>query len=384
MSEVTRRDAIKLLATTSGAVACSKSKAEPVTKGAPEAAATERSSASVDPVISVAALRGSPWPTQDPFLFCAHHDDHYPAGNESMGPAASLEGRDLGRDFAAKDGWSMYHGRTVPGFPKHPHRGFETVTVVTRGLLDHADSLGAAARYGEGDVQWLTAGAGIQHAEMFPLLASDRDNPLELFQIWLNLPRKDKMADPHFKMLWASTIPRKEIRDEAGRTTLLTVRAGRLGELAAPSAPPSSWAANPANEVGIWTVKMAPGARWTLPSASRGVHRALYFYRGTNLQLGGRALDVGRMATLLPEADVALENGATEGEILILQGRPIGEPIARRGPFVMNTQEEILQAYGDYRRTRFGGWPWDNHAPIHGREPARFARQADGAIERPS
>src|SRR5690606_10207890 len=103
----------------------------------------------------------------------------------------------------------------VPGFPAHPHRGFETVTVVRRGLLDHADSLGAAARYGGGDVQWLTAGAGIQHAEMFPLLERHAPNPVELFQIWLNLPAADKLAPPHFAMLWAPTIPRITVLDRA-------------------------------------------------------------------------------------------------------------------------------------------------------------------------
>jgi redox-sensitive bicupin YhaK (pirin superfamily) len=86
----------------------------------------------------------------------------------------TLEGRRLGADFEGLDGWSMYHGRTIPGFPQHPHRGFETVTVVRRGLLDHSDSLGATARYGEGDVEWLTAGRGILHAEMFPLVHRDR------------------------------------------------------------------------------------------------------------------------------------------------------------------------------------------------------------------
>ena len=97
------------------------------------------------------------------------------AGNERQGPAASLAGRNLGQDFEGKDGWRMYHGEIVPGFPQHPHRGFETVTVVRRGLLDHSDSMGATARYGRGDVQWLTAGRGIQHAEMFPLVERDRE-----------------------------------------------------------------------------------------------------------------------------------------------------------------------------------------------------------------
>ncbi len=160
---------------------------------------------------------GFPWETRDPFLFCAYHDDAYPAGNEAMGPAASLAGRDLGQDFAGQDGWNMYHGHTVPGFPAHPHRGFETVTIVRRGLIDHSDSLGAVARFGGGDVQWLTAGAGIVHAEMFPLLQRDRPNPLELFQIWLNLPAADKMAPPHFAMLWNERLPRVTSADGARR-----------------------------------------------------------------------------------------------------------------------------------------------------------------------
>src|SRR3954470_9651024 len=122
-----------------------------------------------DLIRSVTPL-GFQWVAAAPFLFCVHHDDHYPAGNAALGPAASLAGRDLGQDFAGLDGWRMYHGQRVPGFPQHPHRGFETVTVVRTGLLDHSDSLGATARYGGGDVQWLTAGGGILHSEMFPLL----------------------------------------------------------------------------------------------------------------------------------------------------------------------------------------------------------------------
>ena len=108
------------------------------------------------PVLSIAPL-GFPWATIDPFLFCVHHDDRYPKANDRW--AGGVAGRpQLGQDFAGKDGWRMYHGSTVPGFPPHPHRGFETVTIVRRGLIDHSDSLGAAARFGRGDVQWLTAG----------------------------------------------------------------------------------------------------------------------------------------------------------------------------------------------------------------------------------
>src|ERR1700709_642273 len=107
-----------------------------------------------------------------------------------MGPAVPLAGRDIGQDFSRKDGWSMYHGDTVPGFPAHPHRGFETVTVVPKGLIDQPHSRGAKARFGQGDAQGVPAGEGIVHSEMFPLLEGEQANPLELFQIWLNLPAK--------------------------------------------------------------------------------------------------------------------------------------------------------------------------------------------------
>ena len=134
---------------------------------------------------------GMPWRTLDPFLFCVHHRDEYPAGTPDLAPQASLRGRNIGSDFSGLDGWSMYHGTHVPGFPQHPHRGFETISFVRRGYMDHADSLGASARFGAGDVQWMTAGAGIVHSEMFPLLESEAPNPVELFQIWINLPAED-------------------------------------------------------------------------------------------------------------------------------------------------------------------------------------------------
>src|ERR1041384_2006092 len=185
---------------------------------------------------------GFQWETADPFLFCVYHNDASPAGNDALGPAASLAGRDIGQDFAGKDGWRMYHGREIPGFPQHPHRGFETVTFVRKGYIDHSDSLGATARFGRGDVQWLTAGAGIVHSEMFPLLDREQPNPLELFQIWLNLPRADKLLAPHFSMLWSDTIPQHVERDGAGRASFVTVIAGRLGEAVAPPPPPHSWA----------------------------------------------------------------------------------------------------------------------------------------------
>jgi redox-sensitive bicupin YhaK (pirin superfamily) len=325
-----------------------------------------------------------PWQTRDPFLFCVHHDDRYPLGNAQMGPAVSLAGRQIGMDFEGIDGWRMYHGEIVPGFPAHPHRGFETVTVVRNGLLDHSDSMGAAARYGGGDVQWLTAGRGIQHSEMFPLLSSEKENPVELFQIWLNLPAADKMAQPHFSMFWSANVPRHAVKDAAGKLTHVTTVAGQYSSIAAPPPPPSSWAARADSDVAIWTIKLEPGARFTLPATRAGANRSLYFFQGGGLSLAGRAIPLQHRVDLRSEVEVLLENGDKESELLLLQGRPIAETIARHGPFVMNTTEEIQRAYADYRQTRFGGWPWTSEEPVHPRDEGRFARYADGKIDRPA
>jgi len=331
-----------------------------------------------DPILRLAPLGPPPWETPNPFLFCVHHVDHYPKGNATLGPAASLAGRAIGQDFAGKDGWNMYHGERVPGFPQHPHRGFETVTLVRRGLVDHADSLGAAARYGEGDVQWLTAGRGIQHAEMFPLVHGDRDNPLELFQLWLNLPAADKMAPPHFAMFWADRVPRAT----PAPGVAVTVVAGALGDAHPPAPPPHSYASRPESNVAIWIVRLAAGAGWTLPPAAPGSNRFLYAFAGRGVAIAGRAMPGPSLVVVEPEAAVPLHAGGEAAEILLLQGRPIGEPVAQYGPFVMNTRAELQQAFADYNRTQFGGWPWPSADPVHGRD-GRFARQPDGTLDTP-
>jgi redox-sensitive bicupin YhaK (pirin superfamily) len=319
---------------------------------------------------------GFPWRTFDPFLFCVHHDDRYPAGNDQLGPAASLAGRNLGMDFEGKDGWRMYHGDRVPGFPGHPHRGFETVTLVRRGLIDHADSLGAAARFGNGDVQWLTAGKGIVHSEMFPLLDRDGPNPLELFQIWLNLPHADKLVDPHFAMLWAKDLPR-QVADGVE----VTVVAGSLGDATPPKPPPHSWAARPDADVAIWSIRLGTGATWSLPRAQASTNRTLYVFAGS-AQVADRSIARSTGARLRPDTEVSLVGGSDGAEILLLQGKPIAEPVVQHGPFVMSTRGEIQQAFVDFQRTRFGGWPWPTEAPVHDRDAGRFARHADGRVEK--
>ncbi|WP_226858291.1 pirin family protein [Diaphorobacter aerolatus] len=296
-------------------------------------------------------------------------------------------------DFARRDGWNMYHGDTVPGFPAHPHRGFETVTIVRKGLVDHADSLGATARYGEGDVQWLTTGAGVQHGEMFPMVHEDKGNTLDLFQLWLNLPAKNKMADPDFTMFWANDIPHVVSTDANGRRSEVEVVAGDYapvdgtadkGVTKALRPPKASWASEPNADVAIWIVTMEPGASLTLPAAVAGLNRAIYLTTGKTLTVGDNRFDQRVMLTLQSDQPVPLKNEGSETiEVLLLQGRPIGEPVVARGPFVLTTEQDLMKAMHDFQRTEFGGWPWPTRAHTHGKEK-RFARHPDGRVETPT
>lgn len=328
------------------------------------------------PILDIVNL-GMPWPGLDPFIMTVHHLDRYPAGNDVMGPAVSLLGRQIGSDFSYRDGWSMYHGDSVPGFPRHPHRGFETVTVVRQGFVDHSDSLGATGRYGEGDVQWLTTGSGVMHAEMFPLVRDHAPNTLELFQIWLNLPPDSKMVPAHFAMLWGEDIP--TLQPAPGvRVELI---AGALQQRRAPRPPPDSWASRADSHLAIWLVRLDAGASWDLPAAPHGLNRMVHCFFGDDVAVAGERVSAKTAVQVLSESSVRLENHGAPAEFLVLQGRPIDAPVFQLGPFVMNSPEELRQAVNDYHRTLFGDWPWNGPSPTHARADGRFAIHADGRVE---
>lgn len=324
---------------------------------------------------------GLHWPTFGPFLFCAHHYDFYPKGNEGQGiDPVHFKGRSMGQDFVEKDGFRLYHGAEIPGFPVHPHRGFETITVVRKGLVDHADSLGAAGRYGQGDVQWMTAGSGIQHSEMFPLVHPDKENTLELFQIWLNLPRASKMVPAHFTMFWANEIPL--ISEQEGRCEISLI-AGQYKHHTSLSAPPDSWASNPENEVLIALIKLKSGASFTLPASKSKTSRSAYFFVGEKLKLNGVEMSPQTGTQLEGQTELTLFSEGEDTEVLILQAKEINEPVVQHGPFVMNSREEIMKTIADYQKTQFGGWPWPRRDMVHGSSPERFARYPDGRIVKP-
>jgi redox-sensitive bicupin YhaK (pirin superfamily) len=298
------------------------------------------------------------WPTLDPFLFCAHHLDDYPNGTVELEPDASLNSRNIGQDFDGIDGWNMYHGKNVPGFPQHPHRGFETITYVRTGVCDHSDSMGATARFGSGDTQWMTAGKGIVHCEMFPMLNRDEKNPLEIFQIWLNLPAVDKMVDPYFTMLWSHDTPTVVEAGPDGQLVDVTVIAGSLASpdgadgVTAQAPPPNSWAARAEADLAIWHLRFDPGASWTMPAATGAdTNRILYAFTGSSITINGETIEAGTGAVV--DASAPLELIAGDGDV--------------SGIEIM-----VLQ----------GGWPWPSNDPTHGSEEGRFAHHADGKLER--
>ena len=319
-----------------------------------------------DPIKRLAPL-GFPFETPDPFLFCVYHADDYPAGDDKM--QAPRKGN--GADFDWSQPYRMYHGDRIPGFPQHPHRGFETLTATTEGLVDHTDSQGNAGRYGQGDLQWMTAGAGIVHGEMFPLINKDQPNTLRLFQIWLNLPAASKFAEPAFVMHWNERVPRVSAPGSEVR-----VFAGQLGDAKGLPPPPSSWAASEDNDVAVWMIELDAGGSFTIPAARGGsaTNRCIYTVDGGELAVGARAVKQKAAVTLDAAVPAPITNNSgRKVSILMLQGKPIGEPVAQHGPFVMNTQAEIRQCFEDYRRTQFGGWPWPEDAMVFPRDKGRIA-----------
>mmetsp|Transcript_12367 Transcript_12367/g.19870 ORF Transcript_12367/g.19870 Transcript_12367/m.19870 type:complete len:349 (-) Transcript_12367:189-1235(-) len=314
-----------------------------------------------------------PFSTPEPFLFCVYHKDEYPAGDEKM--QAPRTGN--GHDFNPKAKYRMYHGEKIPGFPQHPHRGFETITATIEGIIDHTDSMKCGGRYGQGDLQWMTAGKGVVHGEMFPLVNADKPNPTRFFQIWLNLPKKNKMVNPDYIMHWAEDVKKFASQDEK---TKVTVWAGEIDGVKALEPPKNSWAADPANDVAVWHIEVAPGGKFLLPKAKggNGINRTFYFIEGKNLEISQQTIDPNSRVDVNAGMEVELsvpKSASRSAELLMLQGKPIGEPIAQHGPFVMNSQAEIMQAFMDYQRTQFGGWPWPNNDHVFPREKGRFSKK---------
>jgi redox-sensitive bicupin YhaK (pirin superfamily) len=285
---------------------------------------------------------GFPWPCADPFLFCVHHQDGYPAGNERLGPRASLAGRNLGQDFAGVDGWRMYHGTVVPGFPQHPHRGFETVTIVYDGEVDHRDSSGGGGRIAPGDVQWMTAAGGLVHEEFHSPDFARRGGRFEMVQLWVNLPAKAKMTPPRYQGIRAAQIPRVDLPDGAGN---LRVIAGAFGDAHGP--------ARTVTPMNIWDLALAGGTSCDLRVPAG--HTAIVVVLSGTVTVGAdTSIDGPGLALLERAGDSMVLRAGTAAKLLFLGGEPIREPVVAYGPFVMNAAAEIQQAMLDFQDGKMG------------------------------
>ena len=257
----------------------------------------------------------------DPFLFLNHHGPQvYPPGN-----------------------------RGLP-FGPHPHRGFETVTFIVEGSLTHRDTAGHESVIESGGVQWMTAGRGIEHEEVSPPEFLERGGPLEILQLWINLPARLKFTDPRY-----IGLQKDEIASFTNSGVTINLISGDWGGHRGPI--------ESLTDIHMMTVALQAGGRVVL-SAPRGRNVFFYIVRG-KLTIGeafhlidwnddGDAIDAHAAIGLRGGAAVVLVNGDDESEFLLLQGRPIGETVAQHGPFVMNTREEIVQAIRDYQAGMFG------------------------------
>lgn len=229
------------------------------------------------------------------------------------------------------------------GVGQHPHRGFETVTIVYAGEVEHRDSTGAGGSIGPGDVQWMTAGRGIVHEEFHGRDYARRGGPFEMLQLWVNLPAKDKRVAPAYQGITAAQIPHVELPDGAGTVRVIA------GELQGVAGPARSF-----SPINLWDLRLVAGRPVRL-SVPAGHTTALFVLKGA-LRVDGSDTVVGEaeLAVLEREGDTLQIEAVTDATLLLLGGEPLNEPVVGQGPFVMNTPAEIRQAFVDYQSGQFG------------------------------
>ncbi|MGC8806361.1 MAG: pirin family protein [Thiomonas sp.] len=231
---------------------------------------------------------------------------------------------------------------TPRGVGEHPHRGFETVTIVYQGEVEHRDSTGAGGKIGPGDVQWMTAAGGILHDEFHSQAFTERGGTLEMVQLWVNLPAKDKMSAPGYQTLLKADIPDVALPEAAGRVRVI---AGAYDGHRGP--------ARTFTPMDVWDVRLKQGAQTRFDIAA-GRTLALVVLHGAIVVNGDAAVRPGQFAQLSREGAGVQVEAQEDATVLLLSGEPIDEPIVGYGPFVMNTREEIAQAMADFNSGRFG------------------------------
>jgi len=228
------------------------------------------------------------------------------------------------------------------GVAAHPHRGFETVTIVYQGEVDHRDSTGAGGHIGPGDVQWMTAASGIMHEEFHSEAFTRQGGMLEMVQLWVNLPARDKMADPRYQTLLDADIPKVALDDGAGTVRVIA------GELQGHRGPARTF-----TPMDVWDIRLSQGGRtqFVLPEGST---LALVLLRGTLLVNDSRIAGEAQVAVFARAGTRIAIEAKSDATLLLLSGEPIDEPIVGQGPFVMNSQTEIAKAIADFSNGRFG------------------------------
>ncbi|RFC63897.1 pirin family protein [Mesorhizobium denitrificans] len=228
------------------------------------------------------------------------------------------------------------------GVGAHPHRGFETVTIVYEGEVEHRDSTGAGGLIGPGDVQWMTAAAGILHEEFHSQAFTEKGGTLDMVQLWINLPAKDKNAAPGYQTLLDGDIPAVALPDGAG---VLRVIAGEYQGHKGP--------ARTFSPIDLWDLRLKRGKALSV-DLPEGHTAGLVVLRGSLSVNGGVAVRDGQFVLLDREGGAVMLQADTDASILVLSGEPLGEPVAMQGPFVMNTTDELRQAFADFRAGKFG------------------------------
>ncbi|WP_213941651.1 pirin family protein [Pseudomonas sp. dw_612] len=228
------------------------------------------------------------------------------------------------------------------GVGQHPHRGFETVTIVYDGEVQHRDSTGAGGTIGPGDVQWMTAASGIIHEEFHSDDFAKRGGKLEMVQLWVNLPAKDKMADAGYQTILDRDIPNIPLKDDAGSLRLIA------GEFDGHTGPSRTF-----TPIDVWDLRLNTGKLLTL-DLHEGRNTALVVLRGTVQVNGLELVREGQLALFERDGRQISLEANNDAVVLLLSGEPIDEPIVGHGPFVMNSEQEIHQAFADYQSGRFG------------------------------
>ncbi len=243
-------------------------------------------------------------------------------------------------DYAGPENFSATDSRR--GVGEHPHRGFETVTIVYDGEVEHKDSSGGGGKIGPGDVQWMTAARGIIHEEYHGRDYAKKGGPFEMIQLWVNLPKKDKMSPPSYQNILDGQIPRIELARSAG---IVRVIAGEYGGKKGP--------ARTFSPIHLWDVRVKAGETVRF-DVTEGYTTALFVLKGKLVLATGETVEEADLALLEREGTEVVFTATEDTTLLFLNGKPLNEPVVGYGPFVMNTEAEIRQAYRDFHSGNFG------------------------------